>query len=224
MKLSCWTTTAWANSHGQQTNSSHRHLLKLHFRSSDEKLSTSKTGLSKSSPRGSYQTGISILPGRMRDVRWKRCLPDWTRKGSNFQLVGRKTRCVSSHRGLDLGTPCLVCLLSTYLQSAEEEMQIWDAVEDLLQEETHRSLSILSKPNLLLVQMYYVNRFISTGGGRVFYQLMGTRNNNEVDGSFFLFVLWEQEKPLGFQQATMFKTCQFSNHYICRKHYISSKM
>lgn len=141
--------------------------------------------MSKSSPRGSYHAGISIPPGRTRDVRGKRRLPDWTRKGSNFHLVGRKTHCVCSPRGLDLGAPCLVCLLSTYLQSAEEEMQIWDTVEDLLQEETHRSLHILSKPNLLLVQMYYVNWFISTGGGCVFYQLMGTRNNNDVDGSFF---------------------------------------
>lgn len=110
MKLSCWTTTAWANSHGQQTNSSHRHLLKLHFRSSDDKWSTSKTGMSISSPRGSYTAGISILPFRTRDVRWKLHLPDWTRKGSNCHLfqVRRKTRCDCGPRGLDLSTPCLV--------------------------------------------------------------------------------------------------------------------
>lgn len=162
-------------------------------------------------PKGLIKPGFPP-PGRTRDVRWKRLLTVWTRKGSNFHLVGRKTRCVCGPWGLDLGTPCLVCLLSTYLQSAEEQVQIWDTVEDLLQEETYRSLSILSKPNLLLVQMYYVKWFISTGGGCVFYQLMGTRNNNEVDGGFSLFVLWEQERLLGFQQATMFKTCQFSNH------------
>lgn len=62
-------------------------------------------------------------------------------------------------------------------------------------------MSILSKPN----------RFISTGGGCIFSQLMGTRNSKDVDGSVSLRSEKKTEPP------GVFKTCQFSNHHTREK-------